>query len=330
MSKIATNKKSLAHQLKQELYRQYNRGKGISRHKIKLESGKFAHHDRIYSSNSLKTHLTQMKDFAKWAKEQPEKIRFISDITPELAGKYLHQRQEEGNSPHTISARLLAINHIGVTTQTFERPLKKADFGLAVRSSDTITNNRTERNIDDLTARQREIVQFGQAFGLRSSELVPNAHVQRYAVTNRSIYEHDNKIYLSTFGKGGRYRVVEVLKEKEDYIRAEYGQYIQSVNILPTKSDFREIREKATPLFDSMSRDVNVHVLCRQYYVNHKLDEIEKENREYHVRIQNQTKSGIETYSTNGRTMRRDHAQFISDQLGHARIYELKSYVNLN
>lgn len=326
---MATNKKSLAYQLKQELYRQYNRGKGVSRHQEKIKSGKFAHHDRIYSSNSLKTHLTQVKDFAAWTKEQPERIRNISDITPDLAGRYLQQRQEEGNSPHTISARLLALNHIGVATRTFERPLQKSDFGLAVRSASTITNNRSERSIDDLSGRQKEIVEFGRAFGLRSSELVPHAHAARYAVSDKSLYEQDGKLYLATFGKGGRYRVIECLKEKEEYIRYEYGQHIQQVGELPLKEEFRADRATATPLFDSMSRDVNVHVLCRQYYVNHKLDEIERDNREHYVHEKNHTKHRSEFYRTNGRTMLREHAQFISEQLGHSRIHELKSYVNL-
>lgn len=329
---MATNKKSLLQQLKNELYNQYNRGKGVSRHQEKQRTGTFAHHTKIYSSNSLKTHITQIKDFSKWAKEQEVKIRNIEDISPEIVGKYLQKREADGNSPHTISARLLALNHIGVSRGLWPQSLKKSEFGLLERRADTITNNRDSKvTMDDLTAKQATIIEFGRSFGLRRSELVPNStHTSNYAVSNKSLFEKEDRLYIATFGKGGRYRVTEALKESEAYIRSEYAPFIQKVDKLPNRVEFEALRGDSTPLFDSISRSVPVHVLSRQYYANNKLVELERENRSYHVNESNQLKSGHKYYTTNSRTMQREHAQFISDQLGHNRISELKSYINLN
>lgn len=329
---MATNKKSLLQQMKNELYNQYNKGKGVSRHAEKKKTGTFAHHDKIYSSNSLKTHLTQVKDFAEWAKQQDQRIRNIEDITPNLVGKYLREREEQGNSPHTISARLLALNHIGVSRGLWSKSLRKSEFDLAKRRSDTITNNRDSKvTMDDLTAKQATIIEFGRSFGLRRSELVPNStHTSNYAVSNKSLFEKEDRLYIATFGKGGRYRVTEALKESEAYIRSEYAPFIQKVDKLPNRVEFEALRVDSTPLFDSISRSVPVHVLSRQYYANNKLVELERENRSYHVNESNQLKSGHKYYTTNSRTMLREHAQFLSDQLGHNRLGELKSYVNLN
>lgn len=318
--------------MKNELYNQYNKGKGVSRHAEKKQTETFAHHDRIYSSNSLKTHLTQVKDFAAWAKQQDERIRNIEDITSETVGKYLQEKEQQGNSPHTISARLLALNHVGINRGLWSQSLKKSQFGLAERRADTVTNNRNSKvTMDDLSAKQAQIIQFGRTFGLRRSELVPNStHTANYAVSDKSLYEKDTRLFLATLGKGGRYRVVEALKESEDYIRSEYASFIQKVDELPTRDQFDILRSDSTPLFDSVSRSVPIHVLSRQYYANHKLVELERENRSYHVNENNQLKSGHQFYTTNGRTMQRQHAQFVSDQLGHNRLSELKSYVNLN
>lgn len=329
---MATNKKSLLQQMKNELYNQYNKGKGVSRHAEKERTGTFAHHDKIYSSNSLKTHITQVKDFAKWAKKQEQKIRNMEDITPEIVGLYLQEKEEQGNTPHTISARLLALNRIGVNRGLWSKSLKKSDFDLAERRANTITNNRNSKvTMNDLSAKQAQIIEFGRAFGLRRSELVPTAHhTSNYAVSDKSLFEKNDRLFLATLGKGGRYRVAEALRESEDFIRSEYAPFIQQVEELPTRDDFETLRGDSEPLFDSISRSVPIHVLSRQYYANNKLIELERENRLYRVNQSNQLKSGHAYYTTNGRPMRREHAQFLSDQLGHNRLSELKSYINLN
>lgn len=151
---MATNKKNLRQQLKRELYRQYENGKGKSRHDEKerlrklenrqnsdrkkrglkpLKSTSHAHLDRIYSSNSLKTHLTQINDFSKWVKEQEQPVKKISDITKEVVANYLQEKEKEGNSAHTISAKLLALNHVLNGSGQITESYKKTDFGLQKR-----------------------------------------------------------------------------------------------------------------------------------------------------------------------------------------------------
>jgi len=60
------------------------------------------------------------------------------------------------------------------------------------------------------------------------------------------------------------------------------------------------------------------------------LNELEESERRFELTSQNSLRSGYDKYTTNCRTMLRDHAQHVSQQLGHNRLNELKSYINLN
>lgn len=318
--------------MRKELFKQYEKGKGTSRHEHKKETKTFAHHDRIYSGNSIKTHLSQIDQFSKWAKEQPERLRTLDDVTPDIAKRYLQERQAEGYRSSSNGATLLALNHVFKGSGYWDKAYSKTDFEIRQRSDEFVVNNRSVKtDYKDLNENQRTIIDFGRSFGLRRSELIPHASNRGagYAVTNKSLYEKDDKLYVATFGKGGRYRLVECLKNKEEDVRHLYGAHIQRVDSLPTREEFKELKADAEPLFTSIDRSVQVHMLSRQYYANHKLDELESDNRHFELKYQNQTKTGMNTYETNGRVMDRGHAQFVSEQLGHNRISELSKYVNL-
>jgi len=111
-----------------ELYRQYKRGHGTSRHEHKQATKTFAHHDRIYSNNSLHTHKTQIDQFSKWAKEQQERLRQLSDVTPEIAKRYVQERQEQGYRSSSNGSALLALNHVFKGSGAWERSYSKTDF----------------------------------------------------------------------------------------------------------------------------------------------------------------------------------------------------------
>lgn len=326
-------RRSLKNQLRQELFRQHDEGRGKSRHKIKQSTGKFAQYGVISSSRSLDAHLSASRAFSEWVKEERPAVKNLADIDDKVIRDYLKHRDAD-YAAKTVSADLTFLNHIRCGREGVEdvQPFSKKDLDLRANATDTVTNNRGEQNASEtrvLFKSHEPVVEFGRGFGLRRSELVPQPRYEAYAATDKSLYEKDGRIHIATFGKGGRYRTVECLAEKEDFIRQNYGDIIQKVEQLPSRDEFKAIRAAAEPIFKSVSRSIPVHIVCRQYYANHKLDEFEQSGRDYHVLPQNETETGITTYTTNGRTMSREAAQFVSDQMGHNRIYELRKYVNL-
>lgn len=330
---MATKKENINHQLKNELYNQFYSSKGTSRHEQKKITKEYAHHTKIYSRNSLKTHISRAKSFSSWIKETHPEIKKIEDISRDVAGRYLQDQQAKGYSTRTIEADMTMLNHINVgrNNWTKDQILNKKEFDINPRRAKDVTNNRgVKPSTRPYNEYQREIVSFGECFGLRKSELVPSKENNGYAVTTSSFFQKDERIYLAAIGKGGKFRTIECLESRQDYIKEEYGQYIQKVELFPERKEFKENYFKENQLFNSISNNVRIHVDCRQYYSNEKLDELENSDRRFELLPKNRLKSGKETYTTNNRTMLRDHAQYLSQQLGHERIYELKSYVNVN
>lgn len=329
---MATKKENIKHQLKSELYGQYYSSKGKSRHSEKMKRGQYNHHDSIYSRNSLKTHISRSNQFANWLKQAHPEVRQINAISREIAGQYLQIQQEKGYTTRTIEADMTMLNHIQIGREnwTQDEKLTKKEFDIKPRNKEDIINNRGTKATKPYNENQQQIIEFGKAFGLRRSELVPDRQNNGYAVTTQSLFLQNDKIYLAAIGKGARFRTIECLESRQDYIKEEYGQYLQKVDQLPNIDEFKESYNRQNQLFNSISNNVRIHVECRQYYANQKINELESSERHFQLLPQNCLKSGVETYTTNGREMARDHAQFVSQQLGHSRIYELKSYVNVN
>lgn len=331
---MATKKKNLKNQLKSALYQQFYAAKGESRHAEKKRTGQHAHYDKIYARQSLKTHLSRAEQFADWVKSEHPEIKKIDEITKEVAGQYLQLQVEKGYSVRTVESDMGMINHVVIGTDAWAREdaLTKREFNLPSRSKHDIVNNRGDKTASSIAYNEQhqKIVEFGQTFGLRRSELVPNQENDRYAVGAKSLYEKEGRVYAAVIGKGGRYRTVEALENRQSDLKEEYGQFIQKVEQLPAKEEFLATYDKTEHLFNSISNNVRIHRDCRQFYANEKLQELEQNDRHFELLRQNKLETGRDIYQTNGRTMMRDHAQFISQQLGHNRVYELQSYINLN
>lgn len=324
--------KNLRNQLRRELYRQRKDGQNQSRHyDKKIYQGKPIY-DKIYSDLSLKTHLSRIEQFSKWIRVKHPEINKLDQISKDLAGEYLQKQVDSGKSPYTLSSDMLAINRIMVSSSHWDKPLEKRDYNLPKRSFETLRNNhgaayRTpEQQARDEKMRERysEVLHYGEAFGLRRSELVPSDSRQTVAGT-KSLYERDNKLYHATTGKGGRLRVIECLKSHEESIRDTYGQYIQEMPDYLNKDEFtredvqqfKNEHKEGERFFKSLSRSLRIHVECRQYYANHKLEEIQ-EGRDIERRI-----------LINGVSLSQDEANHISRQLGHGdnRLDVLNRYI---
>lgn len=341
---MATKKKNLRQQMRSELYAQYDRAKGQSRHEEKerrraihkIDPGAkndrlydiHGHLDRIPSQKSLKAHLDSVERFSEHMKQNFPEVKRMSDITHEHTTSFLQERRDT-RAPATVAKEMSSLNHLLIGSQTWESEdhITKDVYELKSVRADENTNNRGETRVvyNDY---QQKIVDTARAFGYRSSEVQP-VDSGKYSMNTNSLYEKDERIYAVTVSKGGKYRASEVLKSHESFIRDNYGEHIQKVDELPTKAEYRASVEGAEPFFRTVGHEVRIHADARQYYANEKLAEIEAEGRRFELSEQNKTPGGKETYTTNGREMLRDQAQFISENLGHNRIYVLKNYINL-
>lgn len=325
--------KTIRQQLRMELYKQFEAGKGQSRHQDKINRGQHAIYDKIYSNNSLHTHISRADQFANWVKETHPEIRKIKDITHDIAGEYLkHQQNGRNLSAWTISADLGMINRILIAQGHWDKPIVKRDYGLHSRRQDEVRHNRAaneyQKQMYDkhLEKYEREIY-YGQAFGLRRSELLSN-RAQHTVASSKSLYERNGQLYHVTTGKGGRLRVIECLERHRDRIIADYGQYIQPLpgylqkDILGVeeRKQFLEDYKGAKKFFKTIDRNVRIHVNCRQFFANQKLKEIQSQQR-----FQDEND---EIIKVNGKEIYKSEAEFISKQLGHNRIDVLQNYVS--
>ena len=315
-------RKNIRQQLRNELHKQYKAGQGRSRHFDKHQNGGSPIYDRIYSDLSLKTHLSRIEQFAGWLKSEHPEVRNLSDISKDIAGQYLQQQRDEGKSAYTIGADMLAINRVQISSGHWDHAIKKSDYDLPKRAFEDLRNNNSatyrtsEQQQEDAKMRERynEVLFYGQAFGLRRSELVPSDSRQTVAGTH-SLDEREGKLYHVTTGKGGRLRTIECLKSHESEIREAYGQYVQPMPDYLCKDhfnkadieQFKEEHKQGEQFFASLDRSLRIHVECRQYYAMHKLDEIQQEERFEQER----------EHEVNGISLSQAEANHIGHQLGH-------------
>lgn len=330
-------KQNLKNTMKSELYRQfYEMGQGRSRDIDKQITKEFGQLDSIPSRESLKTHLSQISVFSDWVRENT-KIIEMQDITIDTVSDYLQFRQDSGMQPATINASLTAIHHVLIGSQTWEKEanLDLKSLGLRTKSEAPIINNRKPVEHRALTSEQERIDFIGKAFGLRSSELMTTKENPEYALNTHSLYEKDKTLYVATLGKNGKFRTVECLKSLESDIKAEYSQYINEVDRLPNRYEYKQMIKQTEPIFSNYTKNHNmrIHVNCRQYYVDNKLQELKEDERYFELMNQHKIKTiaedGHSYYRTNGLKIERSQAQFVSLQLGHNRLSVLSKYANL-
>lgn len=329
-----SKKKNIRQQLRNALFIQRRAGTGRSRHEDKKMNNGAVIYDRIYSDLSLKTHLSRIDGFAAWIKSNHPDVRDLSQITRDIAGQYLQQQQDTGKSAYTIGADMLALNRVQMGTGNWSQPIKKSDYGLKNRNFGDLknnNNNRTEaqaKQDEIMRYKYRDIINYGQAFGLRRSELLPSDSRQTVAGSH-SLYEKNGKIYHVTTGKGGRLRAIECLDSHTKYIRDNYGDYIRPMPLYLDKNHysrediakFREEHKQSERFFDSVDRSLRIHVECRQYYANHKLKEI--------MQKQEESRTNEEKVNINEIEIPKSVADYIALQLGHGpqRYDVLKRYI---
>lgn len=321
-------KQSLANEINSKIYDQFYRGKGTSRHEDKIASRRHFQPEKVYSRGSLVTHKSQGQMFAKWLKSNHPEVRRLADVTRDQAISYVRSRNEEF-SPKTAQASMSVVNRLlypergnGITRRECDLP--------RVTRADARNNRGHAKTTRPPNERQQAALDYGRAFGLRYSELVRTEENPEYQATKNSLYEKDEVLYHCTFGKGGKFRAVEVLASQQTYIQEVYGDMIQHTTELPSAEEFKEVIADATPLFHTSLNNQQVQQNCRQYFANEKMLELQQaDDREWELFRINQAKDGSETFEANGIEFDRGAGQYLALQMGHNRIGELSKYLGV-
>jgi hypothetical protein len=335
--------KTIANQLKTALHQQYKDGRNFSRHDAKVAAEKNGQskvfYNKITSQRSLGTHLSRVEQFGKYIKEKHPDVRKVEQITPDHVSGYVQSRSAAGFAEKTVKADITAINHALVGSGHWEKHFRRNDYGIKPQRQEPRYNNGTGNRYAErqaqFQAKHANMTEYARAFGLRRSELMNGSGHSKTTHTiagTKSLYEHRGTIYHVTTGKGGKLRVVECLKEKESFVRENYGQYVQTMPdyLQPgingkldktAATQFREDHRDSERFFQNFSREMNIHREMRQYYATYKLEEIQKEQR--FSRDEERTVSVGDAY------LSQREADFVTHNLGHGvnRLDVISSYI---
>lgn len=181
------------------LKRQFERGKGVSRHGQKQKGVFTAQTNTIHSKSTFKTYRQQSKAFCKWAREAG--IRKLKDLKLTDVGKWLEYRHECGDSPSTLKTRAAAMAKVLRCSST--------DFGFKcpIRRSEDIKRSRNPVKMDARLNEEihADILTIAKGTGMRRVEL------QR--LTSSQLEIKDGQAYIvDVHGKGALIRSIPILK----------------------------------------------------------------------------------------------------------------------
>lgn len=222
------------------LKRQYQNAKGKSR-VIAKKTGE----DKllIFSEVSLKNHLSNWGKFADWVDEN-YKIRSVAKIKPEHVEKYIkHLAEDKDRSKKTLQSRIGAINKtMGERWTEKEKPTLSK---MKVKVKSTKQNSYKQLNAKEWkkeNERKYEVykstIDTVSAFGLRKREL-------KELNEKSFLIDKNNKIYVQTIGKGGKYRIAECTSEKNDEMVEMYKDKALNINDIENFKKDKALLERA-------------------------------------------------------------------------------------
>lgn len=273
------------------LEKQFNDARGKSRGVAK-KSGQ----DRymIFSDRSLEIHKQNWERFSDWLGENKKTAR-LGQIKREDVKEYIEKLNEQGLSKKTLQARISAINKVmgkrwdselDENGNKIEKPTL-TNMGIKVEKTD-------ENSYKHLTAEEWKKENFEKyenyqntydtvsAFGLRKNELKE--------LNERSflIDEKNNKIYIQTIGKGGKYRIAECTEKMNEKMIELYGDKANRVNgVKVVKNAKRELerdingRSERLNLKGSKSNQHSWHIFRSEYAKTLLNEKIEHYDRKF-------------------------------------------------
>ena len=207
--------------------------------------------DGVFSIKTMETYRKAMETFAVWAAEHG--CKNAKQVTQELAGQYLQERQAAGLSAWSVSRDMAAIN------KTMGYNLTKAELGLSERRLSDITRSRnmTANDKRDFTAYSDQIA-LARACGCRRQSVT--------AITANDCIRNDKGLVVGVrvVEKGGKERVAPVLNA--------YKEELTKVVERATSAH----ADQSEPLFARYDSHIDNHSF-RAEYANQLIQQLEQE-----------------------------------------------------
>ena len=325
------------------LERQFSNARGKSRMIAKrLGEDK----ELIFSEQSLKTHMNSWNHFSDWVFENYQ-IRSLNKITPEHVEKYIKElnSSEKGVSKKTLQTRISAVNKVMGNRWNDDVKPKLSKMDIEV-------NSHKENSYKQFTAQEwrernekryenyKETFDTVSAFGLRKSEMK--------GLNDKSfLIDKNNKIYVQTIGKGGKYRIAECTSEKNNEMIEKYQNIATKINEIDDFNLDKKLLERAIQDDDSklnlkgLRNDRNSWHIFRAEYAQTLLKEKievfnEELNKNYEMK-QGYTK--IKVHQTDDERLKKTYTQIgaykgsalafaeVSRNLGHNRLDVMLKYI---
>lgn len=180
---------------------------------------------RIHAFRTRKTYQAVVLRLITLNAQQGRRFRSLADLdgqADDLVARYLTQRIAEGKSAWTLKMERSAFRLF------FGRRDLAADVALPMRRREQITRSRHSavRDRDFAPAHWQDLLTFLDATGLRRSE-AQHVHARDVRATT------EGGLVIAVIGKGGKHRVVPVLTEHADAIRALVAQRQPDERLFP-------------------------------------------------------------------------------------------------
>lgn len=203
---------------------QFNNARGKSRSNEKMMKND---RELIFSDVSLKVHKNNWSQFSEWL-EKNYNIKKISKIEPIHVEKYVKELNDKGMSKKTLQSRISAVNKVmgGRWNDDIKPQLRKMDIEIKSTKENSYKQYTAQEWRDRNLKRYenyKETFDTVSAFGLRKREL-------RELNEKSFLIDKNNKIYVQTIGKGGKYRIAECTKEKNNEMVNLYKNTAQTIN----------------------------------------------------------------------------------------------------
>ncbi|GCE27539.1 hypothetical protein KDA_30230 [Dictyobacter alpinus] len=169
--------------------------------------------EKIYSYSTRKTYQQQVFAFVNWARDTYgiRRLAHLYERLDEVAICYMREQIAAQKSPYTLATQRSALRKV------FGNPQLAADVVLPSRAQSRITRSRipVKQDTHFQPANWPDVILFARATGLRRAEL------RDLLVKEVRCPEETGpvEVYVRN-GKGGKARMVPVLADYEDAIRA--------------------------------------------------------------------------------------------------------------
>lgn len=293
----------------------------------------------IYAEVSHKNHLSNWKQFAKWAEEKG--LKRIGQIQKKHVENYVKELVDSGMSKKTIESRIGAVNKIMLYSERWDNEsrvvLSKIE-GVKPRELPTkIYKDLTAKEWMDRNqgqyANNRDLIDTVQAFGLRRREVGE--------LNERSfLIDKQGKIYVQTIGKGNKYRVAPVCdSEMNEKMKKLWGNKAIPIENASEISLRRVLRneDQRLKLKGANGHKIGLHIHRNEYaqrLLKNRIDELKSDKtREFrgysHLKTKGQSLEQLDRYEVKIGTFKGSARAFmeVSEALGHNRLDVLAKYV---